>query len=62
VFFSARVKLLFRTKGDAGALMVWADDHRWAKLSFELSPQKQPTMVTVVTRGFADDCNSIPIC
>jgi uncharacterized protein len=58
---SARVKVSFKTKWDAGALMVWSDDHRWAKLSFELSPQQQPTMVTVVTRGFSDDCNSIPI-
>jgi uncharacterized protein len=58
---SAKVKVGFNTKWDAGALMVWADDHHWAKLSFELSPAKQPTMVTVVTRGESDDCNSIPI-
>jgi len=30
-------------------------------LSFELSPEKQTTMVTVVTQGFSDDCNSVPI-
>jgi regulation of enolase protein 1 (concanavalin A-like superfamily) len=41
--------------------MFWADDHNWPKLSFELSPAKQPTMVTVVTRGRSDDCNSIAI-
>jgi regulation of enolase protein 1 (concanavalin A-like superfamily) len=41
--------------------MIWADDHYWAKLSFELSPDNQPTMVTVVTRGLSDDCNSIPM-
>ena len=58
---SAKVNVAFRSKWDAGALMVWADDHHWAKLSFELSPEKQPTMVTVVTRGLSDDCNSIPI-
>jgi uncharacterized protein len=58
---SAKVKVGFKTKWDAGALMVWADDYHWAKLSFELSPAKQPTMVTVVTRGPSDDCNSIPI-
>jgi regulation of enolase protein 1 (concanavalin A-like superfamily) len=57
----AKVKVGFKTKWDAGALMVWADEHHWAKLSFELSPAKQPTMVTVVTRGLSDDCNSIPI-
>jgi uncharacterized protein len=58
---SAKVKVSFNTKWDAGALMVWADDHHWAKLSFELSPAKQPTMVTVVTRGLSDDCNSVAI-
>src|ERR1700730_10338195 len=42
------------TKWDAGALMLWADDHHWAKLSFELSPEKHPMMVTVVTRGVSD--------
>src|SRR4029077_18245474 len=41
--------------------MVWAGNHSWAKLSFELSPAKQPTMVTVVTRGLSDDCISIPV-
>jgi uncharacterized protein len=58
---SAKVRVSFKSKWDAGALMVWADDRSWAKLSFELSPAKQGTMVTVVTRGLSDDCNSIPI-
>ena len=58
---STKVKVGFNTKWDAGALMVWEDEHHWAKLSFELSPAKQPTMVTVVTRGLSDDCNSIAI-
>src|SRR5258707_9617251 len=59
--FNAKVRVGFNAKWDAGALMVWADEHHWAKLSFELSPDKQPTMVTVVTRGLSDDCNSIPV-
>jgi len=58
---NGKVNVSFRSKWDAGALMVWADDHHWSKLSFELSPEKQPTMVTVVTRGLSDDCNSIPV-
>ncbi len=56
--FGARVTLKFITKWDAGALMLWGDDHHWAKLSFEVSPGKKPTLVTVVTRGLSDDCNS----
>jgi hypothetical protein len=55
---STRVALDFVTKWDAGALMLWGDDHHWAKLSFEFSPEKKPTLVTVVTRGLSDDCNS----
>jgi regulation of enolase protein 1 (concanavalin A-like superfamily) len=55
---SARVTLKFASKWDAGALMLWGDDHHWAKLSFEFSPERKPTLVTVVTRGLSDDCNS----
>jgi len=58
---SARVTVKFATKWDAGALMLWGDDHHWAKLSFELSPEGKPTLVTVVTRGLSDDCNSLPL-
>jgi regulation of enolase protein 1 (concanavalin A-like superfamily) len=58
---SARVTLKFDTKWDAGALMLWGDDHHWAKLSFEFSPEKKPTLVTVVTRGLSDDCNSVDL-
>jgi regulation of enolase protein 1 (concanavalin A-like superfamily) len=55
---SAKVTMNFAAKWDAGALMLWGDDHHWAKLSFELSPDRAPTLVTVVTRGLSDDCNS----
>jgi uncharacterized protein len=55
---TARLTVKFAAKWDAGALMLWGDDHHWAKLSFELSPDRKPTLVTVVTRGASDDCNS----
>jgi uncharacterized protein len=58
---STRVTVQFATKWDAGALMLWGDDHHWAKLSFEFSPDQKPTLVTVVTRGLSDDCNSLSI-
>jgi regulation of enolase protein 1 (concanavalin A-like superfamily) len=58
---SARVTVQFTTKWDAGALMLWGDDHHWAKLSFEFSPDQKPTLVTVVTRGLSDDCNSVSL-
>jgi hypothetical protein len=50
---STRVTVKFATKWDAGALMLWGDDHHWAKLSFEFSPDGKPTLVTVVTRRAA---------
>jgi regulation of enolase protein 1 (concanavalin A-like superfamily) len=58
---SARVSVRFRSKWDAGALMVWADDHHWVKLAFELSPAGKPLLVTVVTRGASDDANALPV-
>jgi regulation of enolase protein 1 (concanavalin A-like superfamily) len=58
---STRVTVNFATKWDAGALMLWGDDHHWAKLSFEFSPDGKPTLVTVVTRGLSDDCNSVHV-
>jgi len=58
---SARVMVQFTTKWDAGALMLWGDDHHWAKLSYEFSPDQKPTLVTVVTRGLSDDCNSLSL-
>ena len=33
----------------------------WAKLCFEYSPQREPMVVSVVTRGVSDDCNSFVV-
>jgi regulation of enolase protein 1 (concanavalin A-like superfamily) len=41
--------------------MLMGDDHHWAKLSFEYSPDGKPTLVTVVARGLSDDCNSMNV-
>lgn len=46
---------------DAGVLVVYQSSRVWAKLCLELSPQGQATIVSVVTRGTSDDCNSFPI-
>lgn len=43
---------------DAGAIVVWADGRNWAKLAVERSPAGVPMVVSVVTRGVSDDCNS----
>jgi regulation of enolase protein 1 (concanavalin A-like superfamily) len=55
---SARVQVAFAATFDAGALLVRTRDDLWAKLCFEYSPQGQPMVVSVVTRGVSDDCNS----
>ena len=54
----ARVRPHLEAVYDVAALVVYFDDQRWAKLCFENSVKKQPTVVSVVTRGLSDDCNS----
>jgi uncharacterized protein len=58
---SARVRPAFADTFDAGVLVIYQDETSWAKLCFEFSPQRQPMVVSVVTRGLSDDCNSVPI-
>ena len=55
----ARVTVEFRAMFDAGVLVLYAGSDRWAKLCFEFSPLDEPTVVSVVTRGLSDDCNSV---
>jgi uncharacterized protein len=57
---SARVTVEFIARFDAGALLIYVDDGYWAKLCFEYAPLNVPTVVSVVTRGLSDDCNSYP--
>ncbi len=58
---SARVGVDFKATFDAAVLVVWTHEHAWAKLCFEYSPQGQPMVVSVVTRGVSDDCNSFVV-
>lgn len=44
---------------DAGVLVVYQADDQWAKLCLERSPQQQVMVVSVVTKGTSDDCNSV---
>ena len=46
---------------DAGVLTLRRRDDLWAKLCFERSPQGEPMVVSVVTRGVSDDCNSFVV-
>ena len=54
---AACVHVPFASSFDAGALILWGDEERWAKLCFEFSPQRDPMVVSVVTRGVSDDAN-----
>ncbi len=56
--FGARVEVGFTATFDAGVLVVHAGELTWAKLCFERSPEAEPTIVSVVTHGVSDDCNS----
>jgi regulation of enolase protein 1 (concanavalin A-like superfamily) len=56
--FSARVTVGFASTFDAGVLLLYLSERRWAKLCYEFSPQRKPTAVTVVTHGTSDDSNS----
>jgi uncharacterized protein len=58
---SARVRVDFKQSFDAGALLLWLNDRAWAKLAFEMSPQGEPMVVSVVTRGTSDDCNAFVV-
>jgi regulation of enolase protein 1 (concanavalin A-like superfamily) len=55
---AARVGAELQSTYDAAALLLWVDARTWAKLCLELAPQGKPTVVSVVTRGVSDDCNS----
>jgi uncharacterized protein len=55
---SAKVTVGFGATYDAGTLQIRKGEDLWGKLCFEYSPQGKPTIVSVVTRGLSDDCNS----
>jgi regulation of enolase protein 1 (concanavalin A-like superfamily) len=55
--FGASVRPELAATFDAGVLLVYRSETSWAKLCLERSPQGEPTVVSVVTRGVSDDCN-----
>jgi regulation of enolase protein 1 (concanavalin A-like superfamily) len=58
---SAQVTANHVSTYDAGVLMVYENPLAWAKLCLELSPQGLATIVSVVTKGISDDCNSFAV-
>lgn len=58
---AATISVDLRSTFDAGALVLWADETTWAKLALERSPEGRAMVVSVVTRGRSDDCNSVAL-
>lgn len=56
--FSAKVSAKLNAVYDVAALVIYENAGSWAKLCFENSVNKEATIVSVVTRGLSDDCNS----
>lgn len=56
---SARIQHDFAGKWDGGALLLEADSLNWIKFCFEKDYQEKHRVVSVVTRGISDDCNSL---
>jgi hypothetical protein len=50
-----------RATFDAAVLAVFHAKRTWAKLCLERSPDGRLMVVSVVTRGTSDDCNSVPV-
>ena len=51
----------FKNLYDLGSLVVYQDENTWIKFAFENADSGQPSMVSIVTRDFSDDCNGTPI-
>ena len=58
---SARISAPLASTFDAAALIVWVSPAAWGKLALEYSPQREPSVVSVVTRGVSDDANAFVV-
>lgn len=59
--FGAKVMVNFVSDFDAGGIQIRERGDLWAKICFEYSPQQQPMIISVVTRGTSDDSSSVII-
>ncbi len=57
----ARVRPTFASTYDAGALMVYQDEARWAKVCYESTDFGTHAVVSVVTDGLSDDANGVDL-
>lgn len=59
--FSASIEHDFVNKWDGGALVIKKDSLNWIKLCFEKDYTGAKRVVSVVTKGISDDCNSVEL-
>lgn len=59
--FTASVEHAFASKWDGGALVIKQDSLNWVKCCFEKDYTGAKRVVSVVTKGISDDCNSVEI-
>ena len=59
--FTAAIHHDFISKWDGGALVLKADSLNWVKCCFEKDYTGARRIVTVVTKGISDDCNSVKL-
>ena len=57
----ASVQHKFDSKWDGGALVIKQDSLNWVKLCFEKDYTGARRVVSVVTKGISDDCNSVEL-
>ncbi len=58
---TAKITPEFRTKWDAGVLLLYSDATHFAKFCYEMDYRGTPRVVSVVANGTGDDCNSMPV-
>ena len=58
---SAAIEHAFQSKWDGGAIVLKKDSLNWVKCCFENDYTGARRIVTVVTKGISDDCNSVEI-
>jgi hypothetical protein len=59
--FTAAIHHAFVSKWDGGAIVLKADSLNWIKFCFEKDYTGRRRVVSVVTRGISDDCNSVAV-
>lgn len=58
---SAKATVAHKSLFDAAVLFVHQTNDDYAKLCFEFSPEKEGTIVSVITRDTSDDCNGTKV-